>query len=369
MRIAQIAPPWLRVPPTGYGGIELVVDVLARNLHARGHDVTLFAPLGSSSTATVVATMPPTGAARVGDGVAEAHHVRRAYAHARDFDAIHDHTNLGPVLGMCLRDRPPVVHTLHGPWTSDTRRFYALLDPSPHLVAISRTQRLANAAVTYAATIPNGIDLPTYPLWTGPREDYLVYIGRATAEKAPDLALELAHRVGLPLKLVVKRSNREEHAYWEQEIEPLLRDTDEVLPEIGHPEKVELLQHGRAFVFPIRWEEPFGLVMAEAMACGLPVLATPRGAAREVVNDGVTGFLRHDIDGLVRALDEVERIDPEACRARIAERFSADAMVSGYERLFLRVGRNGVGPRERRSRRRVRSSTPGSPPDADGSDG
>jgi glycosyltransferase involved in cell wall biosynthesis len=372
MRVAQIARPWLPVPPTGYGGIELVVDVLARMLQARGHDVTLFAPSGSSSTATVTPTMPPTGAARIGDGLAEAHHVRLAYAHAREFDVIHDHTDLGPVLGMSLGACPPVVHTLHGPWTSDTKRYYGMLDPSPNLVAISRTQRLANAGVSYAATIPNGIDLATYPLWTGPREDYLVFIGRAAADKGVDLALELAHRVGLPLKLVVKRSDRDEHIYWEREIEPLLHATDDVLPELGHAEKVELLQHGRAFVFPIRWEEPFGLVMAEAMACGLPVLATPRGAARDLVDDGATGFLRSDIDGLSRALDDVERIDPATCRSWVAERFSSDAMVSRYERLFHRVVRHRARVRAPwtafHARRRVRSSTVRPAPDTAGSD-
>jgi glycosyltransferase involved in cell wall biosynthesis len=349
MRIAQIAPPWIAIPPQGYGGIELVVDVLARGLHGRGHDVTLFAPEGSSSPARVVSPLPATGAARMGDPWVDAYHAVAAYRRADDFDVVHDHTFFGTALAAVSSRRPVPVHTLHGPWNKRGRAYYDLLHDRVHLVAISESQRRANRTARYAATIPNGIDLDRYPLWEGEREDFLVYIGRSNHDKAPELAVELAHKAGVPIKLVVKRAESAEREHWERQVAPRLGPDDEVLDEVSHEEKVALLQRGRAFVFPIRWQEPFGLVMIEALACGMPVLATPRGAATEIVEDGVSGFLRPDLEKLAAALPEVDRIAPAQCRAQVARRFSADAMVDAYERVFttLLARRNSAGRRRR----------------------
>src|SRR4051794_23916265 len=144
MRVAEIAPPWLPVPPRGYGGIELVVDLLSRGLEQAGHDVTLFASAGSESTAEVVTPLPPVGLDQIGAALPEAHHVVAAYEHAGEFDVIHAHTPVGPAVGAFLSDSPPVVHTLHGAWDDSTRGYYALLDPRIHLVAISDTQRRLN---------------------------------------------------------------------------------------------------------------------------------------------------------------------------------------------------------------------------------
>jgi glycosyltransferase involved in cell wall biosynthesis len=193
MRIAEIAPPWIPVPPKGYGGIELVVDLLAQGFEAHGHDVTLFAPEGSRSAAEVVSPLPAAGSDSIGDRWHEAYHSVSAYQHADDFELIHDHTFLGPALARC--DGGPItVHTLHGPWDDESRAYYGLLDDRVHFVAISETQRRANQDVRYAATIPNGIDVGRYPLHEGERDDFLVYIGRANAEKAPEVAVEVAHR-------------------------------------------------------------------------------------------------------------------------------------------------------------------------------
>jgi glycosyltransferase involved in cell wall biosynthesis len=138
----------------------------------------------------------------------------------------------------------------------------------------------------------------------------------------------------LPLKLVVKRAEPAEQRYWEEHVLPRLGPEDETLEQISHDQKIDLLQHGRAFVFPIRWEEPFGLVMIEALACGMPVVATPCGAATEIVKDGASGYLRPDLDSLARCLESVERVAPQACRDRVEQHFSADAMLDRYERLF-----------------------------------
>jgi glycosyltransferase involved in cell wall biosynthesis len=334
MRIAEIAPPWIQVPPEGYGGIELVVDLLAHGFEARGHDVTLFAPEGSRSAAEVVSPLPAAGSDSIGDRWHEAYHAVSAYQHAEDFDLIHDHTFLGPALAQMRDGGPMTVHTLHGPWDDESSAYYGILDERVHLVAISETQRRGNPDIRYAATIENGIDIERYPLNEGKRENFLVYIGRANEDKAPEVAVELAHRAGLPLKLVVKHAEPDEQRYWEKEVLPRLSEEDEALDEIGHDKKVELLQRGRAFIFPIRWEEPFGLVMVEALACGMPVVATPCGAAREIVADGLTGFLRPELDGLVTCIERAGTISPLACRARVEEHFSAETMVDRYLHLF-----------------------------------
>jgi glycosyltransferase involved in cell wall biosynthesis len=334
MRIAEIAPPWIQVPPEGYGGIELVVDLLARGFQARGHEVTLFAPEGSRSTAEVVSPLPAPGSSAIGDRWHEAYHSISAYQRAEEFDLIHDHTFVGPALAQMRSSEPTAVHTLHGPWDDESSAYYGLLDERVHLVAISETQRRGNPDIRYAATIANGIDIERYPLNEGNRENFLVYIGRANEDKAPEVAVELAHRAGLPLKLVVKHAEPAEQRYWEEEVLPRLSADDEALDEIGHEEKVELLQRGRAFIFPIRWEEPFGLVMVEALACGMPVVATPCGAAREIVADGLTGFLRPELDDLVTCIERAGTISPLACRARVEEHFSADTMVDRYLHLF-----------------------------------
>jgi len=334
MKIAQIAPPWIEVPPEGYGGIELVVSLLADGLEQRGHNVTLFAAAGSRSRAEVVSPLAPTGTEAIGDQWAETYHALFAHLSADEFDIIHDHTFMGSALATMRDGSPPVVHTLHGPWVDQARLYYDLLDEHIHLVAISGSQRQGNGGIRYAATIPNGIDLDQYPLADDEREEFLVYIGRSNSDKAPDLAVELAHKCGLPIKLIVKRAEAAEQEHWEQHVEPLLDGSEEVLDEVDHQRKVDLLQRGRAFVFPIRWQEPFGLVMIEAMACGMPVVATPRGAAAEIVTDGETGFLHEDLDGLAAAIGRCSEISPHACRARVERQFSAEAMVTAYERLF-----------------------------------
>jgi glycosyltransferase involved in cell wall biosynthesis len=357
VKIAEIAPPWFPVPPPGYGGIELVVKVLADGLQARGHDVTLFAPIGSESEAEVVSPLRPAGAEQIGEAWFEAHHALSAYLQREQFEVIHDHTFMGSALAA-VAGEPPVVHTLHGPWTPESRRYYALVHERIHLVAISESQRGGYEDVRYAAVVPNGIDLSAYRVGEEPREDFLVYIGRANEDKAPEDAVALAHLAGRPLKLVCKHVEPQEIEYWERAVEPVLGPDDEVLGEIGHDEKVALLQSGSAFVFPIRWEEPFGLVVIEAMACGMPVVARPRGAVADLVVDGETGFLDDDLDRLAASLDRLDTISADACHARVERHFSADAMVSGYEELFARLAesRSSTGARGRPNKSITRAS-------------
>lgn len=338
MRIAQLAPVWFPVPPTGYGGIELVVALLADGLVAQGHEVTLFASGGSRSAAKVVSPMEvPPDPVLLGNPWFDCLHAVASYQQVGGFDVVHDHSGIvGPALGSMLPGTPPVVHTLHGPWTEVARRYYELLDDRIHLVAISDAQRSDNPDLSYAGTVHNGIDTSAYP-FRPDKDDYLVFIGRANPDKGVAQAIDVARRAGLPLKLVVKRSEPAELAYWTDAIAPVLSGNEEVFQNVSHEEKVELLGGARAMVFPIQWPEPFGLVMTEAMACGTPVVTTNWGAAPELVAEGLTGFRRDTVDELVEAVGRVDELSPSDCREHVVAHFSAEAMVRGYEQVYERV--------------------------------
>jgi glycosyltransferase involved in cell wall biosynthesis len=337
VRIAVIGPVWFPIPPSGYGGIELVVSLLADGLVDAGHDVTLFASAGSRTKAKLVATMDPPDPSQLGNAWFDGLHALTCYLQVDGFDVVHDHAGVvGPVCGAMRRGDPPVVHTLHGPWTEHTRKFYKLVAEHVHLVAISDAQRGDNNDVTYAGTVHNGIDLDVYP-YREHKDDFLIYIGRSNADKGPKEAITIARRAGFPLKMILKRGEAPEREYFEHEIEPLLASDVELFENVSHETKVDLLGRARAMIFPIRWREPFGLVMVEAMACGTPVVTTNWGAAPEVVDDGITGFRRDGDDEMVDALGKVPTLSPAACRQRVEERFSAQAMVRGYEQVFSRI--------------------------------
>jgi len=337
VRIAVVAPVWFPVPPTGYGGIELVVALLADGLVERGHDVTLFASGGSRTKAALITPMDePPNPSDLGNPWIDAFHALATYSRVDGFDVVHDHAGImGPVCGAMRMGSPPVVHTLHGPWTDVNRPLYSLLHDKVGLVAISEYQTRANPEVQYCGVVPNGIDLGAYP-FRAEKEEFLVYIGRANPDKGPAEAITIARRAGLPLKMILKRSEPPERAYFESTVEPLLGHDVELFENVSHEAKVDLLGRACAMIFPIRWPEPFGLVMTEAMACGTPVVTTNWGAAPEIVDDGVTGFRRDGDDDLVAVLPEVRSLDPAACRKRVEDLFSAEAMVRGYEQVYDR---------------------------------
>ncbi|MGH2829564.1 MAG: glycosyltransferase family 4 protein, partial [Actinomycetota bacterium] len=231
--------------------------------------------------------------------------------------------------------------------TEIAKRMYRLLAPPPdsddamaggrlHLVAISEAQRAFCPDLNYAGTVYNGIDTNLYP-FRKDKEDYLLFLGRVNKEKGPEIAIEVAARAGMKLKMAVKMSEQFEQEYWREVVEPRLTGSEEILGEISVTEKAALLAGARATLFPIQWPEPFGLVMTESMACGTPVLAFPLGAAPEVILDGVTGFLPPDVDGMISAIGRLDQIDPTACRAHVESKFGADTMSAGYEQIFERI--------------------------------
>jgi glycosyltransferase involved in cell wall biosynthesis len=338
LRIAEIAPVWVSVPPPSYGGIELMVSLIADGLVDRGHDVTLFASGGSKTKGTLVSPLDkPPELSDMGKGVTDdVIHTLSAYLHAGEFDVVHDHSGFGPAFGALLNGKPPVVRTLHGPWSDEARRFHAALDGRVHLVAISESQASFNEDLEYEGVVYNGLDLDVYP-YREEKEDFLLFLGRCNPEKGPEVAVEVAKRAGRHLKLVVKRAEPAEQEYWEHIVEPRLTGDEEIILEISHEEKVDLLARAQGTLCTIQWPEPFGLVMTESMACGTPVIVPPMGAAPELVVDGETGFLREDVDEMVECVARLKDIDPAACRARVADNFTAEVMVSGYEKIFERV--------------------------------
>lgn len=338
MRIAEIAPVWVSVPPPSYGGIELMVSLIADGLVDRGHDVTLFASGGSRTKGRLVSSLEKSpDLADMGSSITDdIVHTLSAYLQAGDFDVIHDHSGFGPALGALLSGAPPVVRTLHGPWSDEARRFHAALAGRVHLVAISESQASLNPDLSYEGVVYNGLDLDAYP-YREKKEDFLLFLGRCNPEKGPEVAVDVAKQAGKHLKMVVKRSEPAEREYWDREVAPRLGGDEDIFFDVGHDQKVDLLARARGTVCPIQWPEPFGLVMTESMACGTPVIVAPMGAAPELVVDGETGFLCDGFDEMVGAVGRLGEIKPSACRARVADNFTSEVMVARYEKIFERV--------------------------------
>ncbi|MGH4011846.1 MAG: glycosyltransferase family 4 protein [Pseudonocardiaceae bacterium] len=335
MRIGLIAPPWIPVPPPAYGGTEVVVDNLARGLVARGHDVRLFT-VGESTSPVDIRSLYPTAVEPMGASAPEAAHVLAAYQELSDVDIIHDHTVLGPLLAARREPgRPPVVTTNHNPFTETTKRIYAEIARHVAIVAISYAQARCAGDIPIAAVIHHGIDLNAYR--PGPGGDYLLFVGRMCEEKGVHRAIRVAKRADRKLVIVTKIREPNERAYFEHKVRPLLSATDELPVEQPLSQRLELMRHAYALVNPIDWQEPFGLVMAEALASATPVLAYPRGAAPEIVEHGITGFLCHDEDAMVAAVETAGGIDRGRCRASAEQRFSLERMAQDHELLYSSI--------------------------------
>jgi glycosyltransferase involved in cell wall biosynthesis len=332
LKIAVLAPPWFAVPPTGYGGIELVVSLLADGLAEAGHDVTLFASGDSLTKGTLSAVFPTAPSELIGRSLPELRHALACYERADEFDVINDHTGmLGAAVGGLVDT--PVLHTVHGPLDiREAQEVYgriAKVAPQVGLISISENQRKPMPDLPWAATIPNAIDLSIYPCkpHTG---EYLLFLGRMSPDKGAHRAIAVAMGLGVPLKIAGKRREVKERQYFAEYVEPHVGHGVEYLGEVTHGEKVELLQDARATLFPIEWEEPFGLVMIESMACGTPVIATRHGAVPEVIEDGRSGIIVDNYRRMGDALEAADALDPIECRRYVEERFAPERMVDDY---------------------------------------
>jgi glycosyltransferase involved in cell wall biosynthesis len=344
MKIALVSPLYESVPPRGYGGTERVVAALADELVRRGHDVTLFAAGGSVTDATLEAAsdapLRHSMQSQQLEQVAPHLHLRMlADVYDRvgsdGFDIVHAHTDVW-TMPFTRFSSVPTLTTLHGRLDIDVARTVLALYPDMPLVSISHEQRraVADLPLRWMATCPNGLDLDAYLDRRATRGgDYLAFVGRITREKRPDWAVEVARRAGRPLRVAAKIDPIDVD-YWEKEIRPLFRASDvDFIGEIGEAEKPSFFGGAAATLFPVDWPEPFGLVMIESLASGTPVIALRKGAVPEVLSHGESGFVCDSLDAMVTAVDEADRLSPDACR-RQARRFTASAMTDMYVDVY-----------------------------------
>jgi glycosyltransferase involved in cell wall biosynthesis len=339
MRVAMLAPPWIPVPPPGYGGIEQVIALLAAELTERGHTVALFAAPGTESRAEVLSPLEGPHPDEIQMSLYEVDHVASAFARIEEadepFDVIHDHCGFA-AFAFADRIDTPVIHTLHGPFTDETSAFYARHGHKAKAIALSRYQaEQAPGELDVVAVIGNPMVVDDFP-FRAEKDDYLLWIGRFNDDKGPNRAIAAAKQADMALVLAGPVQPGQEE-FFASEVEPDL-DGEQIrcIGEVGD-EKGDLYAGARALLMPIRWPEPFGLVMTEAMACGTPVIAFPEGSAPEIVLDGETGFVVEDEGEMAAAVGRLGEIDPERCRESARERFDVTAVAEAYEQVYESV--------------------------------
>lgn len=340
LRIAVIAPPWFEIPPAAYGGIESVCHLLVEGLVDQGHDVTLIASGPNRTRARMRTTFPepPSGLGQPAGHLVDMVHAARAANILEDLspDVIHDHSAAGPLSARARRS--PTVVTAHGPVDGMAGDLYRSLAGGISLVAISEAQRLSAPELPWVATVHNAIPVDDYPLRTV-KEEFALFLGRMSPDKGVHLAIDAARASGIPIIIAGKCGEPDERDYFEREIRPRLGPGVEWIGEADTTTKKDLYARARCLVCPIQWEEPFGLVMIEAMACGTPVVALRRGSVPEVVVDGVTGFICDRPDQLGEAIKRSDVLDPLECRQHVVANFASERMVRGYERVYARIAR------------------------------
>lgn len=341
LRIAQVAPVIERVPPPKYGGTELVVSNITEELIRRGHDVHLFASGDSLTKAELHALYPKS--LRAVDWESNYVELRDAGMHIQmgsilkslmegRFDVIHNHIGwrLLPFVDLLPC---PVVSTLHGILTNPFTQANLYAFSHVPYVTISDAQRAPMPRLNYAATVYNGIDLAAFEFEANP-DDYVAFLGRITPLKGIKEAIMAVKQANVRLVIGAKVDPIDE-AYYQNEIKPLIDGKQiQFIGEVDHVGKVELLKNARALMALIQWEEPFGLFMVEALACGTPVIAIPRGSVPEIIEDGVHGYIVHSVDEAAEAIGKINAIDRQVCRRRVEEKFTISHMVDGYEAVY-----------------------------------
>ena len=338
MRIAQVAPLYESVPPKLYGGTERVVSYLTEELVGQGHDVTLFATADSMTSAQLISTCPE--ALRLNKTATDhfAHHVvmlEQVFQRKHDFDIVHFHVDY---LHYPLSRREQLVNltTLHGRLDiPDLVPVYKVFQDMP-VVSISDAQRKPLPWINWQGTVHHGMPANRLTFRPG-KGNYLAFLGRISPEKGLEQAIEIALRLDIPLKIAAKVDPADEE-YFQTVIKPELdHPLVEFVGEIGYPDKNDFLGDAIAMLFPINWSEPFGLVMMESIACGTPVIAYARGSVPEIIEDGVSGFMVHNVEQAVKAVKRISQIDRRRCRRRFEERFTATRMGNDYLTLYERL--------------------------------
>jgi glycosyltransferase involved in cell wall biosynthesis len=338
LRIAQVAPLYESVPPKLYGGTERVVSYLTEELVRRGNQVTLFASGDSVTSAKLQAGYPEAlrlaGLAQLAANGMGMHlpMLSQVFDHAGDFDIIHCHIDYW-TFPFSRLIATPTLTTLHGRLDLDE------LHPIYHnykdlpLISISDAQRKPLPSMNWVSTIHHGV--PRQHLHFNPNGGkYLAFLGRIAPEKRPDIAIQVARKAGIPLKIAAK-VDEVDREYFKTTIEPMIQAPGvEYIGEINEMQKSEFLGNALALLFTIDWPEPFGLVMIEALACGTPVIARPCGSVPEVLRDGVTGFLASEFDDLVAAVRKVDTLSRHACHEEYERRFAVEVMAEKYQRVY-----------------------------------
>lgn len=331
MDIALIAPPWLPVPAPAYGGTEAVIDQLARGLQAAGHEVLLVGHPRSQCPVVKASVIPEEDTVRMGRASIELEHAIGAYELVKHSDVVHDHTLAGPIYSARY-PHLPVVTTNHNAFTRTYNALYAAVVPRVGLVAISKSHA-ASTHLPVDAVVYHGVDVADFPVGAGDG-DYVALLGRMAASKGVHRAIAVARAAGMRLKIAAKMREPHEVAYFDEFVRPHLGDDVIFLGEVDADGKRQLLASATALLNPISWREPFGMAMLESLACGTPVVGCPQGAAPEIVEHGVTGFLGDTDQELVAGLLALDRIDRRTCREQARLRFSVEQMVDGYLQVY-----------------------------------
>lgn len=336
MKIAMIAPPWIPIPPPRYGGIESVVALLTETLLDMNHDVTLFCSPGSSSRANMVSPLDHAYPNKIGNAMYEVDHILQTHEYIAEclgfnssFDIIHDHTSTGVAYAKyAVR---PVLHTMHNGHAGDRGAFYIRHGGDAHLVAISNAQmKTAPRGLTPCGVVPNPIDVNAWP-FKDKKSNYALWIGRFVPEKGAHRAIRATKIAGMNLILAGPKREGEAGDYFDDKIKPHIDDkTVRYVGEVGGKRKKNLFANAKVLLMPIEWNEPFGMVMVEALACGTPVVAFPYGAATEIVIDGFNGYQVADVPAMAEAMTDLNEISPTDCRQSVQERYSAATVARAY---------------------------------------
>ena len=353
LKIAQIAPLWFSIPPEGYGGTELIVSQLTENLIKRGHRVTLFASGNSRTKGKLISVVEKNLRKLKVPYLQDSYNILNlieGFSHQKEFDIIHTHIDLYDPIFRAF-SKTPTIATLHNPfWPFEKKKeglwyayqgrvlIYNRFSSLPYVAISNKYRKLCPAKINFVKTIHHGVDHGSLKFNPRPEENHFVWLGRISKLKGIDIAVKLAKDLGFKFSIAGAIVSPEEKIFFEKEIKPYLSKKIKFLGEIKtDKEKAEFLGRGKALIYPLRWEEPFGIVMAESMACGTPVIAFNRGSARELIEDGETGFLVENIKEMKKAVKNIEKIDRKKCRERVEKNFTLEKMTDEYEKLYYEI--------------------------------
>lgn len=348
MKILQIGPLWENIPPPKYGGTERIVHYLTEGLVKNGHDVTLYA-CGTTKTKAKLVSVYPRPLFR--DGVPWWNvmypllNITDAFDHQEEYDIIHMHLNQGSdfmALPLCQPFKQKVVFTLHFPyefnktWRGNTEVFKKYHDLN--YISISNSQRQGSEHMNWIETVYNGVDTDLYTFNPTPH-DYFLWLGKFNPDKGTREAILAAHKAGVKLIVAgaVDKLEGADYQYYLECKQFIDGNNIKLIGEVSDKEKNELYGNAVGFLNPIQWNEPFGLVMTEAMATGTPVISFRNGAAPEIIEDGKSGFLVSSVDEMVNRIHEIHTINRKTCRERVENKFTVEKMVEGYEKTYHQI--------------------------------